>query len=117
METVISDKKELAEKIAGMLGWEGERVMCAGELCIQTANHSLYGIERRVFSWPTVGLCIEKARELGWRPWWHDHKFLFVYEDDKEFTSTGRHDVNAHGDIEAIIRAFAEIPMEVENDN
>ena len=126
----MSDKKELAEKVAGMLGIirydEFDNMYFPNENITFNKNEPYkssginYLIDWSVdngpfYSWPTVGLCIEKAREISWHlnvqqdfvtfEWW-------LIGDETPSIETSMQVISDVGDIEAIIRAFAEIPIE-----
>ena len=111
METVTSDKKELAEKVVGMLGEVGVVIFSDGETVFIDRVENEWYEKIPFFSWPTVGLCIEKAREMGWRLC-IAHNSIHFYKDGQNSTEWYR--VEDYDHIEAIIGAFAEIPMEVE---
>jgi len=122
-----NNKKKLAEKVAGMLGYTRCKELPVEH--IQGRNYEYWtepGEKHPActlcpsFSWPTAGLCIEKAREMGWRFWYESSDpncfvVCFTYRTKPhEAKNTREYSIQEYGDIEAILRAFAEIPMEME---
>jgi len=121
------DKKELAEKVAGMLGWTSgcrvSRPLPENKTPIlstfdgwTTAHGACVNddLPEHVFNWLTVGLCIEKVRELGWELVVLPNGELYFLKNGLDWKRSKDFSSKELGHIEAIIRAFAEIPMEVE---
>ena len=90
--------RELAEKVAKKLGWHEVNIFN----------------KDRVFSWPTVGLAIEDARERGWVfETGHEGKtvyFFNYYHFHNDMTET--YTIEEHGMVKAILLAYSEIPDE-----
>jgi len=109
---IVEDKELLANKVSEMLSLD--YFIYVGE------DNEIWYIEKGIgkgkyYSWSTVGLCMRKAEELGWR--------LIILVDGLVFFVRGSSDGSwIHGKEfqsgelghpEAIIRAFREIPIGV----
>lgn len=118
--------KELAEKVARMLGWElkwwysekyrsGMYLMADVERPVYSADFPVgqEDVEDFIFSWEIAGLCIDKARDMGWECR-IDHDgvvFGVPYKDPAIYTKfTPTFSTEEHGHIKAIIKAFSEMP-------
>ena len=111
----MEDKKELAEKVAGVIDFDidmQDEIIWIGQRSHHTGDFIRLS---KFYSWQVVGLCIEKAREMGWDYWQSGKACQFTKYLNGDNFSTGMFDIAQRGHIEAIIRAFAEIPMEVTN--
>ena len=121
MKNKAENEKKLAEKVAEMLD----------KNYFITGSDNIYLMRRSInpswanfccnssyfdpfFSWPTVGLCIDKAELMGWSHNQIADQHSFKRFDDADFNHTSLYMGNEHGHIEAIIRAFAEISIEGE---
>ena len=108
--------KELAEKVAESLGWVKDgNVWNKWESSTHSSTKWLEplegkgGIETVVFSWPTFGLIIEKAEEMGWELIITEGKLYFSKDSEKGWEVTCPFDIKEHGYCKVIALAFLEV--------
>lgn len=107
----IEDKKKLAAAVAKRLGEDWTSGRRAG---VRAKDYyfivDILGTEYELYDWRLAGACIDRAKECGWE--------LSVHRGDVLFRqigyvgSWGFHSVEHDGYALAILRAFADIPLE-----
>lgn len=102
--------KKLAEKVADGLGWKHNRdatVRCqAGDIICND-----WALEDHIFSWPTFGLMVERAAEMGWKISWVADNISFSTTDGN-FRTTSQYltgEKSSDSPIKACALAFLEI--------
>lgn len=104
--------KEIAEKVAKKLGYHKHKTfghwVDANNMNIMPRTNSC--LEQHIFSWPTAGICIEKARDMGW-------ELIVPWDEELHFARHGTGTTKVfnhieHDYVKAIIYAFSEIPNE-----
>ena len=105
--------KELAEKIAGHFGYKLVSD-CWWEKLEERPNSNKipdYELEEYIFSWPTFGLIIEKAEEMGWH--FYCDAGLCGFQNQIYPTEgiryTDMHSTEKHRHVKATALAFLEI--------